>query len=66
MEIRYTDIPNSKTVDDYSDDTEFILDDREPRYDKKALEEKRIIKIWPNEKGYDNALSREEAMRILD
>ncbi len=57
MKICYKDIPSNKTIDDYPDDTEFVLDDRPVKYDPKTLK-----RVYPDQPGYKEAKSKEELL----
>ncbi len=59
MKIKISEIPEGKTFEDYPEDTEFVLDENFPRY---ILEPFRIV--FPKDKEYDSALTREEIMKI--
>ena len=61
MKINICDIPKGMSVSDYPDDTEFVLEDKSPRY---ILEPFEII--YPGDPRYEEALSYEEAMKKLD
>ncbi|MCM1364951.1 MAG: hypothetical protein NC122_07025 [Faecalibacterium sp.] len=48
MKINISDIPENKTVIDYSENTEFILDDRPVKIDPKTFE-----RVFPDNPMYD-------------
>ena len=58
MRINISDIPEKKAFDDYPDDTEFVMQDSEPRY---ILEPFEIIP--PNDPRYVEALTLKEARK---
>lgn len=66
MRINIDEIPECKTFDDYSEDTEFIHRECFPRYDRKALAENRIVHIYFGESGYDEAVTREEITALIN
>lgn len=47
--IRFSDIPDGKTVDDYPEDTLFVLDDRPKKFDPRTGKF-----VWPDDPGYDD------------
>ncbi|MBE6826380.1 MAG: hypothetical protein E7511_05805 [Ruminococcus sp.] len=53
--INISDIPENKKIDEYPDETEFVMQDRFPRYQLDPFEI-----ILPNDPRYASALSREE------
>ena len=60
MKINIHDIPENMDFSDYPEDTEFIIQDSEPRY---ILEPFEIIS--PNDSRYDNALTLEQAKQQI-
>ena len=66
MRIDIADVPEDKSFSDYPKGTEFVLDDRPPRFDRKALENHQIKRVRPGNPGYDEALTLEEAEKMLN
>lgn len=61
MKIKLSEIPEEKSLDDYPDDTIIVFDEKFPRY---ILDPFRIV--FPGDKDYDTALTREEVMKMTD
>ena len=61
MTVSISDIPKNKTFSDYSDKTNFILEETQPRY---ILEPFEIIS--PADSRYEDALTREQLLKIND
>lgn len=55
MRINISDIPDTKSFDDYPKDTEFVFTEKFPRY---ILEPFEVIP--PDDPRYEKALTREE------
>lgn len=66
MRINISDVPENKSFSDYPDGTGFVLDDRPAKFDKEALNNNQIKRVRPGNPGYDDALTLEEAMNMLD
>lgn len=49
MKIKFSDIPEDKNIEDYPDDTTFVLDDRPYKIDPETFE-----RVLPNDVRYDN------------
>lgn len=60
MKINIDEIPENKSFDDYPEDTEFVHRELFPRYDRKALQDNRIVRVYFGDEGYDDAVTREE------
>ena len=60
MRINIDEIPEDKDFDDYPADTEFTHRENFPRYDREALKENRIVRVYYGEPGYEKAATREE------
>lgn len=60
MKINIDEMPENKTFDDYPSDTEFVLRENFPRYDRFELEKGNIVRVYPDDPNYNNALTREE------
>lgn len=61
MKINIDEMPESKRVDDYPEDTEFVFREDFPRFDRDALKNNKIIRVFYGEPGYENAVTREDA-----
>ncbi len=61
MKIFIHDIPERKAIDNYPDDTEFVLDDRPVKYHPETLKH---IYSWDSE--YDIAITKEEALKRIE
>lgn len=60
MKINIDEMPEDKKFSDYPENTEFVHRENFPRYDRAALKENRIVRIYFGEPGYDEAATREE------
>ena len=60
MTVSFGDIPEDKTVEDYPDDTIFVLDDRPVKYHPETFKH-----IYPGQPGYEEALTKEQAEIIV-
>lgn len=56
-----SDIPNDKDFLDYSEDTEFVLEEKFPRYILNPFEI-----IMPNDPRYKTALTREQIDKMVE
>lgn len=56
MIVSFGDITEDKTVEDYPDDTIFVLDDRPLKYHPETF-----MHIYPGQPGYAEALTKEQA-----
>ncbi len=65
MKINVDEMPEDKNFDDYPDDTEFVFCESFPRYDRGALKNNQIVRIYPNDKRYETAMTREELNEII-
>lgn len=66
MRINISDVPENKSFSDYPEGTEFVLDDRPARFDRDAIKNNQIKRIRPGNPGYEDALTLEEVMSLLD
>ena len=65
MNISISEMPESKSFDDYPENTEFVLEDRQRRFDKKALENNLLVEVLPDHDGYDEAITIEDAKKMF-
>ena len=66
MNINIHDMPENKSFDEYPDDTVFVHAEKAPRYDKKELLENNAIKlVFYGDKNYNNALTKEDAKKLI-
>ncbi|MBR6102464.1 MAG: hypothetical protein IKP95_08560 [Ruminococcus sp.] len=66
MMIDIADVPETKDFSDYPERNEFILDDRPAKFDREAFSNNQIKRVRPGNPKYDDALTLEEVMKILD
>lgn len=66
MRINIDEMPENKTFDDYPEDTEFVHREHFPRYDRKALENNRVVRVYFGEPGYNDAATREELELMMN
>lgn len=64
MKINIDEMPENKTFDDYPSGTEFVHRENFPRYDRKALKENRLVRVYFGDPGYDEAATIEEIKSI--
>ena len=62
MKVNIDEMPEDKTFDDYPEDTEFVFKEKSPRFDREALKDNKIVRIFYGQPGYENAVTREEAI----
>lgn len=60
MKINIDEMPENKTFDDYPPGTKFVFRECFPRFDREALKNGEIIRIYPDDQRYENAVTREE------
>lgn len=60
--INIDEMPENKSFEDYPNDTEFMFRELTPRYDRAALKKGKIVRIYPDDPNYDNAITREEML----
>ena len=65
MKINIDEMREDKDFSDYSDDTEFGFRESFPRYDRNALKNNQIVRIYPDDERYETALTREELNEII-
>ena len=59
--VDYSKIENDKPIDEYPDDTVFVMRDSKPRYVTEPFE-----MIYPDDPRYNEALTYEDVLKNLD
>lgn len=66
MKVFIDEIPEEKTFDDYSPDTEFVHREMFTRYDREALKRNELVCVFYDDLNYENSLTREELNTLLN